>query len=161
MMPIKIEKIEAMPMPVKSELEFVRERLAKAEDEITLLRETILELKVSLSTARLLAKEKAQLVLKLDEEVAQSLRERIGLVRVSASTRGDGLDTLSVTVGEQAICIDGERSPAFLVIEDSADTVEVLSDAALAVGVDVELEVHGHKEITNDRRDQISRRSKL
>src|SRR5213594_4492712 len=74
MMPIKIEKIEAVPMPVKSELEFVRERLAKAEDEITLLRETILELKVSLSTARLLAKEKAQLVLKLDEEVAQSRR---------------------------------------------------------------------------------------
>lgn len=73
-MPIKIEKIEAVPMPVKSELEFVRERLAKAEDEITLLRETILELKVSLSTARLLAKEKAQLVLKLDEEVAQSRR---------------------------------------------------------------------------------------
>ena len=73
-MPIKIEKIEAVPMPVKSELEFVRERLAKAEDEITLLRETILELKVSLSTARLLAKEKAQLVLELDEEVAQSRR---------------------------------------------------------------------------------------
>jgi len=75
-MPIKIEKIEAVPMPVKSELEFVRERLAKAEDEITLLRETILELKVSLCAARLLAKEKAQLVLKLDEEVAQSRREQ-------------------------------------------------------------------------------------
>jgi hypothetical protein len=82
---------------------------------------------------------------RVDEEVAQSLRERISLTRITAGTRCDGLNTLSVAVGKQAIGVDGERSPAFLVVEDSADTFEVLRDAALAIGVDVELEVHGHK----------------
>src|SRR6266536_6483268 len=68
-------------------------------------------------------------------EVKKPLMSCIRPLRIRTGSRGNRLDTLPLTVAEQAQCVNCERLAPLLVAENRTDPLEVLAQPHLSAGI--------------------------